>query len=738
MAKLSRSGLMRLAVLLAIGMLLAPLLYAPGRAFAAAPVGQTIWLQAVSSNKYVAADSNRGATAPLVADRDSAGGWEQFQVVDAGGGFIALRALANGKYVSADQNLANTPLVANRDSIAGWEQFQWVDNAAGQVQLRSVGNNRYVSADLNLGAWAPLVANRTAPSGWETFRWGVVGTQPTVTPPPTTPPGTTPNFGPNVIIFDPSMSTASIQSQINNVYAIQRGNHFGDQRHALVFKPGSYSGLDIPVGFYTHVLGVGASPDNVSINGNLHSDAFLGGDNATQNFWRGAEGFAITPSSGTMQWAVSQAVPFRRMHVRGGMKLNQNNGWSSGGWMSDVLVDGNVNSATQQQWISRNTQWGSWSGSNWNMVFVGVVNPPAGSWPNPPYTKVAQTPIVREKPFLTVDGAGNWGVRVPSLRTNSSGITWAGGSTPGTTIPIDQFYIARAGVDSAASINAQLAAGKHLLLTPGVYNLNDTIRVDRANTVVLGLGFATLRANSGLSAINVADVDGVTVAGLFIDAGTTNSPVLMEVGPSGSGASHAANPTVLHDVFFRVGGAAPGKASVNLRINSHDVIVDHTWIWRADHGSGVGWTDNPSANGLVVNGNNVTIYGLFVEHYQQYQVIWNGNGGRVYFYQSEIPYDPPTQSGWTSGGGTNGWAAYKVANTVTSHEAWGLGIYSVFTNPNIWLTRAIEVPNTANVRFHSMISVAIGPNGGISNVINNTGGSTQPNVSFTPRVTNFP
>jgi hypothetical protein len=729
----------RVVIVLLVLSMIMTFIAMPTRPAFAAPVGQTIWLQAVSSGRYVSADANRSASSPLVADRQTVSGWEQFQVVDAGSGQIGLRAVSNGQYVSADQNLTNVQLVANRPAINGWERFEWIDVGPGQVQLRSVGNGRFVSADLNLGAWAPLVANRQTASGWETFSWGAIGAPPTptpVTPSPTTPPGTPPNFGPNVIIFDPSMSAASIQTQINNVYAIQRTNHFGSQRTTLIFKPGTYSGLDIPVGFYTQVLGVGASPDNVSISGNLHSDAFLG-DNATQNFWRGAEGFSITPSSGTMQWAVSQAVPFRRMHVRGGMKLNQNNGWSSGGWMSDVLVDGNVNSGTQQQWISRNTQWGSWTGSNWNMVFVGVTNPPAGSWPNPPYTKVAQTPIVREKPFLTIDGAGNWGVRVPALRTNSVGITWAGGATPGVTIPINQFYIARAGVDTAATINAQLAAGKHLILAPGVYGLNDTIRVNNPNTVVLGLGFATLRADSGMAALSVADVDGVTVAGLFIDAGTTNSPVLMEVGPSGSSASHAANPTVLHDIFFRVGGAAPGRASVNLRINSHDVIVDHTWIWRADHGSGVSWWDNPSANGLVVNGNNVTIYGLFVEHYQQYQVLWNGNGGRVYFYQSEIPYDPPTQGDWNAPGST-GWASYKVANSVTSHEAWGLGIYSVFTNGGIFMSRAIEVPNTANVRFHSMITVAIGPNGGIWNVINNTGGSTQPNVSFTPKVTSFP
>ncbi|MFD3163454.1 coagulation factor 5/8 type domain-containing protein [Herpetosiphon sp. NSE202] len=720
---------------LALSILFTFITAAPQAAFAAAPLNQTIWLRAVSSGKYVSADSNRGANTPLVADRDTADGWEHFQVVDAGNGNIGLRALANGKFVSADQNFANTPLVADRATMSGWEVFQWVDVTAGQVQLRSLGNNNFVSSDLNLGAHAPLVANRPSASGWETFNWGIVGANPT--PIPTTPPGTTPDFGPNVLMFDPSMSTASIQNQINNVYGIQQNSQFGSERYTLMFKPGTYNGLNIPVGFYTQLLGVGASPDSVNINGSVYSNAYLGNDNATCNFWRGAEGLSITPANGTMQWAVSQAVPFRRMHIRGNMKLNQNNGWSSGGWMADVLVDGNVNSGTQQQWISRNTQWGSWTGSNWNMVFVGVTNPPAGNWPNPPYTKIDQTPIVREKPFVTVDAAGNWGVRVPSLRTNSNGITWAGGSTPGTTIAMSQFFIAKPS-DSAATINAQLAAGKHLLFTPGIYALNDTIRVNNPNTVVLGLGFATLRPTTGLAAMTVADVDGVTIAGVLFDAGVINSPVLLEVGPNGSNANHAANPIVLHDVIFRVGGAAAGKASTSLRINSHNTIVDHTWVWRADHGDGVAWNSNTAANGLIVNGNNVTIYGLFVEHYQQYQVLWQGNGGRVYFYQSEIPYDPPTQDSWRSAAGVNGWASYKVADNVTSHEAWGLGIYSVFTNPNIWLTRAIEAPNNPNVRFHNMISVAIGANGGISNVINNTGGSTQTNVSYTPKVTNYP
>ncbi len=117
------------------------------------------------------------------------------------------------------------------------------------------------------------------------------------------------------------------------------------------------------------------------------------------------------------------------------------------------------------------------------------------------------------------------------------------------------------------------------------------------------------------------------VAGLLFDAGMKASPVLLEVGPDGSKARHIQNPISLHDVFFRVGGAGVGRTLANLKVNSSDTIIDHTWIWRADHGSGVGWSSNTSANGLIVNGDNVTAYGLFVEHHQQFQVLWNGNHG---------------------------------------------------------------------------------------------------------------
>ncbi|MBS1800354.1 MAG: coagulation factor 5/8 type domain-containing protein [Acidobacteria bacterium] len=550
-----------------------------------------------------------------------------------------------------------------------------------------------------------------------------------------------PGLGPNVLVFTPKTPAAEMQAAIDKVYEAEHRAEFGNERYALLFLPGEYK-VDVPVGFYTQVLGLGATPDAVHITGNVHSDAAFKNDNATTTFWRAMEGFSVTPvggpAEGLMQWAVSQAAPFRRMHVKGDIVLNQKHGWSSGGWMSDTVVDGNVNSGTQQQWISRNSEWGSWKGSNWNMVFVGVPKMPEGEWPQPPYTKVATTPVVREKPFLVVDAKGGYGVRVPSLRTNSVGVTWRGGETPGKTISLAKFYVAKPS-DSAEAINAQLAKGKNLLLTPGIYELTDAIKVTKPGTIVMGLGFATLKPVKGTAAMTVADVDGVTVESLLFDAGETESPVLLEVGAEGSKARHGKNPTLLADVFFRVGGADVGKAKVSLAVNSSDMIVDHTWIWRADHGKGVGWTSNTGANGIVVAGDDVTAYGLFVEHYQQYQVLWKGNGGRTYFYQSEIPYDVPDQAGWKSAPGADGFASYKVADNVTGHAAYGLGVYSVFRHPDVRLTRAIEVPKTPGVRFEHMITVALDNLGSIDNVINDKGGPTHVAPGrVTPKVTSYP
>lgn len=547
---------------------------------------------------------------------------------------------------------------------------------------------------------------------------------------PTNPPtGNNPDLGPNTVIFDPSMSASSIQSRLNSIFSQQQSNQFGSQRYAVLFKPGTYS-ADVNVGFYTQVAGLGLSPDAVNINGAVHAEADWFQGNATQNFWRDAENLSVTPNGGSDRWAVSQAAPYRRMHVRGNLKLDDG-GWSSGGFISDSKVDGQIQSGSQQQFLTKNTRMGSWSGSNWNMVFVGDQGAPAQSFPT--YTTVASAPVNREKPFLYVDDAGAWKVFVPAAQTNASATTWSDKNQAGSSLPLDDFYIAKPGA-SAADMNAALAAGKNLLVTPGVYHLDQTLNVTRPDTVVLGMGLATLIPDNGITALTTADVDGIKIAGVLVDAGTTNSQTLMRIGPDGSSANHAANPVTLNDVFFRIGGATVGKATQSLVVNTSNTIIDHTWIWRADHGNGgtVGWNTNTADTGLVVNGQNVTAYGLFVEHYQKTQVIWNGNGGRTYFFQNELPYDPPNQSAWKNGN-TNGYPAYKVGASVTSHEAWGLGSYAYFNvNPSVVEDHSFEGPQTSGVKFHDMVTVVLGGAGTISHIINSTGATVTPsnNVAY--------
>jgi hypothetical protein len=152
---------------------------------AAAPVGQTIWIRASATGLFVSADQARGTFAPLVADRSTTDAWEQFQVVDAGGGFIAFRSIGTGLFVSADQNRGTwAPLVADRPSISTWEQFTWSDIAGGAFTLRGRATNKFVSADLARASWAPLVSDRTVANTWEQFTWGAVGTQPAPGAPP--------------------------------------------------------------------------------------------------------------------------------------------------------------------------------------------------------------------------------------------------------------------------------------------------------------------------------------------------------------------------------------------------------------------------------------------------------------------------------------------------------------------------------------------------------------------------
>ncbi|MEH0970682.1 adenylyl cyclase [Micromonospora sp. CPCC 205546] len=563
----------------------------------------------------------------------------------------------------------------------------------------------------------------------------------------------TPDFGPNVTIFDPDTPVAEIQATLDAAHARQVDAEMGTARHAYLFKPGSYGTatqpLQVKVGYYTEVSGLGASPTDVTVNGKIetYNRCLEGGGTgnciALVNFWRTLSNLSLSINatgqdgcrSSANFWAVSQAVSMRRLDVSGGgLSLmdycTAGPQYASGGFIADSRLPATTN-GSQQQWLTRNSEVESWSNAVWNQVFAGTVGAPDDAgFPDPPYTTLDTTPLSREKPYLFVDDRGRYQVRVPAARRDARGVSWGDGVTPGRTIGIRDFFIARPS-DPVHVINSQLARGKHLLLTPGVYDIARSIEVKRPDTVVLGIGHATLTAVGGAVPLDVAGVPGVVVAGVTVDAGPTESPVLLRVGRKhGRNASTPRNPITLSDVYFRVGGPHVGRTHTALEVNADHVLIDHTWVWRADHGvegftEGVNgdtdrWRTNTGRYGAVVNGDHVTATGLFVEHFQRHNTVWNGEHGTTVLYQNELPYDPPTQADWMNGE-VEGWAGYKVGDRVRHHTLHGGGVY-VFNqnNPSIRTENGFEVPVTPGVRLHHVMTVNLSA-GTIDHVVNGVG-----------------
>ena len=556
-----------------------------------------------------------------------------------------------------------------------------------------------------------------------------------------------PDFGPNVYVFTPSMPQSQIQATVDSIASEQVGNQFGTQRYALLFEPGTYGSAADPlffqVGYYTSVAGLGASPGDVVINGAVDSfnQCSAGSCTALVNFWRSLSNLTINfpaPPSGapcaqTAEfWATSQASPVRRVDVNGFVSLEDyctSPSFSSGGFIADSQFSGStVLNGTQQQFVVRNSNLDGWTNGVWNQVFSGDVGAPAQNFGSGgQFTTLAASPVTEEEPFLQQDSAGNYSVFVPAVQHNSAGTTWGSGPTPGTAVPIQRFFIASPSTP-VGLINAALVLGKDLILTPGVYHLNHPIVVTRPDTVVLGLGFPTLVPAHGNVSMLVASVPGVKLSGMIFDAGPVNSPALLQVGLPGRGWSDPADPTLVQDVFFRVGGATPGQASNSLVVNSSQVILDDIWAWRADHGNGVGWTDNVGNTGVVVNGDDVTAYGLFVEHYEQAQVIWNGRDGTDIFFQNEMPYDPPSQAAWMENPSTDGYPAFLITQRAADFSGYGMGSYSFFNQGvPIFATNAFEADNPPGLHLSDMLTIflnASGGSGGIDHVVNGVGGST--------------
>jgi hypothetical protein len=589
----------------------------------------------------------------------------------------------------------------------------------------------------------------------------------------------------NVKVFTPSTPTATIQSTCDAIFATNGGQtppdhgQFVNNGYALLFTPGAYTGLNINIGYYTSIMGLGTTPGGTTIN----SVSSPQGNNnymvgALNSFWRSAENFSTTPAlpwSPTatigMTWAASQASPLRKINVNGSIFLFQlvtpgfQSGYSSGGFIADCTMTGTlmnesaIVSGSQQQWLTRNTDMSvpmgsmspAWSNGVWSQVFVGCNGAPAshcsncpqGTPPcgclnctNPsctvtctgnPYTTIAATPIIAEKPYITANpSATSYQLVIPQIEMGKIG-TSQDNSTPTVTVDFSQVYVATT-LDSAATINAQLNMGYHVILTPGMYSLTDSIVINHADTVVLGIGFPILVSSTGKPCIAVGSVDGVRVGGILLQAGPSTAPVtptLLQWGdPS---AEESITSGFLYDCFARVGRFSSdpnepfNQTQLMVQINSANVVCDNLWLWRADHDSqGLVYNlDNACNTGMQVNGSNVTAYGLACEHTLQDLCQWNGDNGRCYFFQAEFPYDV------TASYASLGYTGYRVGNSVTNHQSYAAGVYSFFRDHDVTVKSGIVAPGGTGIQFTNAFTRYLNGNGGIAGVLNGNLGVNQ-------------
>ena len=580
-------------------------------------------------------------------------------------------------------------------------------------------------------------------------------------------------FGPTVLIFSPYDNMTTVQAEIMRIHQQEmfgsvaqgdgRQGEFSSRRYAFLFKPGTYTSTTYSIGFYTQVAGLGRLPADTELRVTINAPAHLGGDNATCTFWRSIENLHIgsNGSSNTFRWSVSQSAPVRRMLVDVSTVYDQNNGYCSGGFTADSYFRGSVGSYSQQQWYTRNCYVPSGIfGVNWNKTIQGCTGSPSAAT-SAATTIVAETPVIREKPFIFIDTDGEYKVFVPALREDAVGVSWHdgtygndnyagenGGMGPGEILDLfEDFYIARAkleqigsawsatSVDSAGTINAALAQGKHIFMAPGRMDCNVPIVIDKPNTIFLGYGFPTLYPRNKSGALFVANVSNVTVAGFIIDSTSSNSAYLLCAGDTNASQDHFAEPTFFFDMVLRTGGyfEETTHADVSALINSNNVVGDQFWVWRSDHGvsAGIAWEKNTSKNGVVVLGDDVTFYGLFVEHHHEYVTLWMGDRGRMYFYQNESPYDVTRQDQYNRREGALGWAMYKVANQVNEHLAVGLGMYPCFTRPGetIVFDSAMQVPHKEGVEVINACTVNLSAARGRATHVINGAGATSTSAS---------
>ena len=255
--------------------------------------------------------------------------------------------------------------------------------------------------------------------------------------------------------------------------------------------------------------------------------------------------------------------------------------------------------------------------------------------------------------------------------------------------------------------------------------------VPHPDTVVLGLGMATLVPQHGNAAMIVVPNTGVKLSGLIIDAGPVNSPVLVSVGTPGP--SSASDPDLIQDVFFRIGGAAttPVSATVSLLDNAGNSIIDDVWAWRADHGNAVGWTVNKADTGVAVTGNNVTAYGLAVGALPEERGDLERPGRHRHLLPERAALRPAQPVGLD--GQPDPGRLPRLPGHSQRQELPGLRDGQLCRvhpdHGDVVRRRGLPGPKTPGVQFHDLLGVWIAGSGGDNSIINGVGGpvtSTNP------------
>ena len=466
----------------------------------------------------------------------------------------------------------------------------------------------------------------------------------------------------NITIFKPTDDIQTIKSFLTDFYNKQggSGSTWPIQNGILIlFEPGTYDfqNYNIPVSWYMSLRGLGEHPSDTVFKNctltvqNLSKDT---GQATTNLFWRDVENIEI---QGNIYWYISQGGTLRRVMGNGDFSLGSGKGasWASGGWISNIESSNNISVGFQQQFCYKNIKapYINPCGINSTIINSSTSNSAqcSGGGGNVSVANI----YGYSKPWISTNG-----INIPNKSKNSGSDL----DIKYSTIINDNICVVTPG-STFSDINNIISGNskfKAIIFTPGLYKFSDTLVVSGDNIIIFGGGFPIIQTpNSGNSTIEVKG-NNCYICSIILDGVNTDTILHLSAG----------NGCKLYDIYPRVfSNRSGGVNRVNkmILIDQDDVYAENLWLWVADHDKAgeATWNGLDCPNGLTVNGRNVVICGLAVEHHNDIMTQWNGDNGACYFYQSEFPY----------GDKCTGNPSYVINDNVISHTFRGGGAYFV-------------------------------------------------------------